>query len=105
MPVQIAGLKLCNLDELSKVLMVNRVTLRGYIEQGRLKAVKIGRSYRVTEENLRDFLLNRGRGLSKEEGIVMKEIPKGHLGLVIDDPLTRESLYEEYLDHKMGTDK
>jgi len=42
MPVQVAGLKLYNLDELSKILEVNKVTLRGYIEQGRLKAVKIG---------------------------------------------------------------
>lgn len=105
MPVQIAGLKLYNLDELSKVLMVNKVTLRGYVEQGRLKAVKIGRSYRVTEEDLKDFLLNRGRGFSKEEGIEMKEIPKGHLGMVKEDTLTRESLYEDYLDHKMGTEK
>ena len=44
MPVQVAGLKLYNLDELSKILEVNKVTLRGYIEQGRLKAVKIGRA-------------------------------------------------------------
>ncbi len=44
MPVQVAGLKVYNLDELSKILEVNKVTLRGYIEQGRLKAVKIGRS-------------------------------------------------------------
>jgi excisionase family DNA binding protein len=104
MPVQIAGLKLYNLNELSKVLMVNKVTLRGYIEQGRLKAVKIGRSYRVTEEDLREFLLKRGRGISKEEGLELKEIPKGRLGKVKEEPLTRGSLYEEYLDHKMGTD-
>ncbi len=104
MPVKIVGLKLYNLDELSKVLKVNKVTLRGYIEQGRLKAVKIGRSYRVTEEDLREFLLKRGRGLSKEEGIELKEIPKGHLGKIKEEPLTREVLYKDYLDHKMGAD-
>jgi len=105
MPVQVAGLKLYNLDELSRILEVNKVTLRGYIEQGRLKAVKIGRSYRVTEENLREFLLKGGgRGLGKEEGIELKEIPRGRLGEVKEEVLTRESLYEEYLDHKMGTD-
>jgi len=105
MPVQVAGLKLYNLDELSKILEVNKVTLRGYIEQGRLKAVKIGRSYRVTEEDLREFLLKRGRGgLGKEESIELKEIPKGHLGEVKEEALTRESIYEEYIDHKMGND-
>ena len=93
MPVQVAGLKLYNLDELSKILKVNKVTLRGYIQQGRLKAVKIGRSYKVTEEDLREFLLKRGRcGLGKEEGIELKEIPRGHLGDVKEEVLTRESL-------------
>ena len=104
MPLKVAGLKLYNLDELSKVLKVNKVTLRNYIEQGRLKAVKIGRSYRVTEEDLRGFLLKRGRGLSKEEGIELKEVPKGHLGKVKEVTITRESLYRDYLDHKTGAD-
>ncbi len=104
MPLKVAGLKLYNLDELSKVLKVNKVTLRSYIEQGRLKAVKIGRSYRVTEEDLRGFLLKRGRGLSKEEGIELKEVPKGHLGKVKEVTITRESLYRDYLDHKTGDD-
>ena len=104
MPLKVAGLKLYNLDELSKVLKVNKVTLRSYIEQGRLKAVKIGRSYRVTEEDLRGFLLKRGRGLSKKEGIELKEVPKGHLGKVKEVTITRESLYRDYLDHKTGAD-
>ncbi|MGH7801008.1 MAG: helix-turn-helix domain-containing protein [Thermodesulfobacteriota bacterium] len=104
MPLKVAGLKLYNLDELSKVLKVNKVTLRNYIEQGRLKAVKIGRSYRVTEEDLRGFLLKRGRGLSKEEGIELKEVPKGHLGKVKEVTITRESFYRDYLDHKTGAD-
>ncbi|HXG30507.1 MAG TPA: helix-turn-helix domain-containing protein [Thermodesulfobacteriota bacterium] len=104
MPVEVAGLKLYNLEELSKVLKVNKVTLRGYIEQGRLKAVKIGRSYRVTEEDLREFLLKRGRGLSKEEGIELREIPKGHLGKIKDEAMTREGLYSDYLNREMGTD-
>jgi hypothetical protein len=78
--------------------------LRGYIEQGRLNAVKIGRSYRVTEEDLREFLLTCGSGLGKEEGIELKEIPGGHLGEVKEGALMRESLYEEYIDHKMGDD-
>ncbi len=102
MPIRVAGLKLYNLDELSKILEVNKVTLRGYIEQGRLKAVKVGRSYRVTEEDLREFLLRQGKGLSKEEGIELKEIPTGYLGKIKEESLTRQSIYEDYLDRKMG---
>jgi excisionase family DNA binding protein len=102
MPIEVAGLKLYNLDELSKILEVNKVTLRGYIQQGRLEAVKVGRSYRVTEEDLREFLLRRGRGFSKEEGIELKEIPTGHLGEIKEESLTRQGIYEEYLDRKMG---
>jgi len=104
MPIQVAGLKLYNLDELSKILEVNKVTLRGYIQQGRVKAVKVGRTYRVTEEDLKDFLLKRGRGLSKEEGIELRDIPTGNLGEVKEEAITRLSLYEEYLDRKMGND-
>ena len=102
MPVRVAGLKLYSLDELSKILEVNKVTLRGYIQQGRLKAIKIGRSYRVTEENLKDFLLKRGRGLRKEQGIKLKEVPRGHLGKVKEEGLARESIYGDYIDRKMG---
>lgn len=104
MPVQVAGLRLYTLDELSKILEVNKVTLRGYIEKGRLKAVKIGRSYRVTEEDLREFLLKRGRGLYKEEGMELKKIPKGHLGEVKEELLERQNLYKNYLDHKTDAD-
>jgi excisionase family DNA binding protein len=104
MPIRVAGLKLYTLDELSKILEVNKVTLRGYIQQGCLKAVKMGRSYRVTEEHLREFLLRRGRALSKEEGIELKEIPTGHLGKIKEKALTRQSTYEDYLDPKIEND-
>lgn len=57
MPVKLAGVKLYDLKEISKKLKLHPVTLRGYIEQGRLEAVKIGRSYRVTEDALQAFLL------------------------------------------------
>lgn len=40
--------------------------------------------------------------LKKEEEIDLTKIPKVDLGRVREDLLTRESLYEEYLNHKMG---
>ncbi|HHT9125638.1 MAG TPA: helix-turn-helix domain-containing protein [Candidatus Brocadiia bacterium] len=100
MPIEVVGLKLYDLKELSRILKVNRVTLRGYIEHGRLKAVKVGRSYRVNEEDLKEFLLIRGRGIGKVVGTELKEVPKGHLGSIKEDLLTRESLYGEFIKGK-----
>lgn len=77
MTLQVTGLRLYNLDELSKTLKVDKATLRGYIEQGHLRAVKTGLSYMVTEEDLREFLLKLGRGLGKEEGIELKKFLEG----------------------------
>ena len=45
-----------DLDDLVKVLKMNKQTLRIYIREGKLKASKVGRKYIVTEENLKDFL-------------------------------------------------
>lgn len=56
MPVEIAGTTLYTLQEISQQLQVSLATLRGYIEKGRLHAVRVGRSYRVSEEALRAFL-------------------------------------------------
>lgn len=100
MSIEIAGLKLYDLKELSRILKVNRVTLRGYIEHGRLKAVKVGRSYRVNEEDLKEFLLARGGGVSKVAGTELKEVPKGHLGRLKESLLTRESLYGDFVKGK-----
>lgn len=42
--------------KLDRQLDVSVATLRSYIEQGRLQALRVGRSYRVTEEALKAFL-------------------------------------------------
>lgn len=45
-----------NLEELSERLNISVRTLRLYINQGKLKASFIGRSYFVTEPNLMAFI-------------------------------------------------
>ena len=50
------GLRLYTLTELETVLNVTHRTLQTYIKDGRLKGVKIGNRWKVTEESLRDFL-------------------------------------------------
>jgi excisionase family DNA binding protein len=58
MPLEIAGLKLYDMPELAQTLGITMTTVRNYIQQGRLKAVKVGRYYRVEENDLREFLLS-----------------------------------------------
>lgn len=48
--------KLYTLLELSEILNVTVRSLYNYINSGKLKAVKIGGEWRVTEKNLMDFI-------------------------------------------------
>lgn len=57
--------KVYTLEELVDLLHVTRRTLYNYIKDGKLKAVKIGKYWRVREDQLRDFL--SGGGDNKQE--------------------------------------
>lgn len=52
------NMKLYTLQEVADVLRVTRQTIYNYVTAKRLKASKIGKEYRVTEEDLQDFLKN-----------------------------------------------
>lgn len=43
-------------DEAVKALKLSRYTLMTYMKAGKLKGAKIGRDWRFTEEQLKDFL-------------------------------------------------
>ena len=53
---ELKGLKLYTLAEIEPIIGVTNRTLLQYIKTGQLKAVKIGHKWKVTEENLRDFV-------------------------------------------------
>lgn len=53
---KLEDISLYTLTELETVLGVTHRTLQSYIKSGRLKGVKLGGKWRVTEENLRKFL-------------------------------------------------
>lgn len=55
---EVLGIKLYTLEEVGLLLGVQRPTASKYIQQGRLRARTIGGHKYVSEENLRDFLLN-----------------------------------------------
>lgn len=49
-------IKVYTLDEVADILKVTKRTIYNYLKAGTLPAVKMGKSYRVTEENLREFI-------------------------------------------------
>lgn len=54
--------ELMTLDVLAKKLSVHIVTLRRYVSQGKIKAQKIGRSYYVSKDNLKEFVNGQHKG-------------------------------------------
>ena len=49
-------MKVYTIEELVEVLQVTRRTIYNYLKDGRLKAVKMGKYWRVTEKQLEEFL-------------------------------------------------
>lgn len=49
-------IKVYTLEEIAELLHITRRTLYTYVKTGKLKAVKVGKYWRVTEKNLDAFL-------------------------------------------------
>ena len=56
--------RLYTLTEVEPILGVSHRTLLDYVKKGKIKAVKIGGKWKVSEENLKAFI--NGEGASKE---------------------------------------
>ena len=54
------AIRLYTLSELEPILGVTHRTLQSYIKDGRLKGVKIGGRWKVSEETLRKFINGEG---------------------------------------------
>ena len=52
-------IRVYTLDEVAEALKIMRRTLYTYVKEGKLKAVKIGREWRVSEAALQDCI-NKG---------------------------------------------
>lgn len=55
MPIMVGNLKLFDLKELSELIGVSTVTIRGYISSGKLVARKMGSKYYISEDALRGY--------------------------------------------------
>lgn len=53
-----AELRTYTLEEVAAVLKVTRRTIYNYIKNGDLKAVKMGKYWRVPEATLQDFIIH-----------------------------------------------
>lgn len=53
MPTTIAGETIYTLKEVAEGLGVHYQTVKGWVAEGKIRASKIGRSYRVTEAELK----------------------------------------------------
>jgi putative molybdopterin biosynthesis protein len=49
---------LFTLSEVSQILRVSKMTVYRYISQGKLKAYKFGKQFRIDEYDLASFLVN-----------------------------------------------
>lgn len=54
------SIRLYSLTELEPILGVTHRTLQTYLKDGRLKGVKLGNRWRVSEEELRRFIKGEG---------------------------------------------
>ena len=50
------SIKVYTVEEIAELMKVTKRTVYSYIKRGELKAKKIGKYYRVTEANLKEFL-------------------------------------------------
>jgi excisionase family DNA binding protein len=58
MATVIEGIRFFTIQETALALGVTPQTIRAWIKQGRLKGQRIGRPILITENNLKEFLLN-----------------------------------------------
>ncbi len=53
---QVGNIKLYSVKDLHDALSVNQRTIRDWFNKGRLKGIKIGTQWHVSEDNLQKFL-------------------------------------------------
>lgn len=51
-------MEIYTVNEVMKILKLTRRTILGYINSGKIKASKVGNQYRISKEDLSQFLLD-----------------------------------------------
>jgi hypothetical protein len=55
MPRKVGNLTLYSVDDLHEMLGISKLTLRAYLREGKLKGRKLGVSWFVTEDSIREY--------------------------------------------------
>jgi len=58
MAQKIGNVKLYNTKEISELLGLSELSVRKYLREGKIKAKKIGAKWRVTNQDLREYILS-----------------------------------------------
>ncbi|MFA5669570.1 MAG: helix-turn-helix domain-containing protein [Balneolaceae bacterium] len=73
MPKKIGNLTLYSIDDLHEMLGISKMTLRAYLREGRIRGRKLGVSWFVTEEAIREYFdephPNTEKAISKKQGV------------------------------------
>jgi excisionase family DNA binding protein len=78
---------LFNVNQVAFILKVHPLTVRRYIREGRLKAVKAGGNIRIKESNLNEF--NKDFSPQTPNTTLIKNSLKPAKAFTLDDPLFR----------------
>ncbi len=78
---------LLNVNQVAFILRVHPLTIRRYIKEGRLKALKAGGNIRIKESSLADF--NKEFNPESPKTAVIKQNLRPAKAFTLDDPLFR----------------
>lgn len=78
---------LFNVNQVAFILKVHPLTVRRYIKEGRLKAVKAGGNIRIKESDLNEF--NKDFSPEKNQNPIIRNSLKPAKAFTLDDPLFR----------------
>ena len=73
---EVAGLKMYSLADVSQELGLTERTVRGWFMQGKLRGVKLGKEWFISETNLRKFLNAEDEGYAQGQPDVKKHFSK-----------------------------
>jgi len=90
MPSKVMGkLRFFTVEDLTKILPLTKLGIRDYLRRGKIKAVKVGTRWFVSEKNLSDFLLCK----------TIRDLSDDRLVETVNKMV--ELLFNEYIDNHL----